>query len=89
MRSRTTPRFRKLLAALPEHVQRQARLAHARFLEDPNHPGLNFKRVSRAEPLYSIRIGRSYRAIGLWEGDTIIWVWIGSHAGYDKFLRER
>jgi hypothetical protein len=88
VKSRTTPRFRELLAALPEHIQRQARVAHARFVEDPDHPGLNFKRVHSTIPMYSVRIGRNYRAIGLWEGDEIRWVWIGSHADYDKFLRE-
>lgn len=76
-----------MLAALPEHVQRQARLAHEHFLADPNHPGLNFKRLKRPEPWYSVRIGQSYRAVGLWEGDEIRWFWIGSHADYDRLLR--
>ena len=32
------------------------------------------------------RAVRFYRALGLWEGDTITWFWIGSHAEYDTLL---
>jgi hypothetical protein len=35
---------------------------------------------------YSIRIGRNWRALGLWKGDTIEWFWIGSHEQYDEEL---
>jgi hypothetical protein len=27
-----------------------------------------------------------YRALGVKEGDEIIWFWIGSHADYDRLL---
>jgi hypothetical protein len=27
-----------------------------------------------------------YRALGVREGDEIIWFWIGSHADYDRLL---
>ncbi len=89
IRSRTTPSFRHLLAQLPADVQRQAREAYRYFRNDPTHPGLQFKRVSQREPIYSVRVGRSYRAVGLWEGAEIRWVWIGSHAEYDKLLQRR
>ncbi len=63
-----------------------ARLTGGR--EDPSHPGLQFKRVHATEPLYSVRIGLGWRALGLREGDTIYWFWIGSHAQYDKLVRQ-
>ena len=50
--------------------------------------GLRFKRVSNDEPLYSVRIGIQYRAVGLLKGDTITWVWIGSHDDYERLLAE-
>jgi hypothetical protein len=28
-----------------------------------------------------------YRALGLLEGDEIIWLWIGTHAEYDRLLK--
>ena len=45
--------------------------------------GTNTKCIYPQESIYSVRIGLSYRAVGLYEGDTIIWYWIGSHADYD------
>ena len=40
MNSRVTQRFRKLMAALPPEVRRQARAAYRQFMENPHHPGL-------------------------------------------------
>ena len=87
MRSKRTRKFRQLLEALPEDVRRQTYAAYRQFRHDPYHPSLQFKRVSQKRPLYSVRIGISYRALGLREEeDIIVWFWIGSHADYDKLL---
>lgn len=88
MNSRTTRRFRELLAALPAHVRKQAREAYELFEVNPSHPGLRFKQVHPAPPIYSARVGISYRAVGVLNGDTIVWYWIGSHADYDKLLAQ-
>jgi hypothetical protein len=87
VRSKTTRRFRQLLAALPDPVQHQAQEAYALFRTDPYHPSLHFKRISPSDPtLYSVRVGLRYRAIGTWTPDYMLWVWIGSHAEYDKLI---
>lgn len=86
MRSHTTERFRRLFERLPKRVQREAREAYKLFAQNPNHPGLHFKRIHKTEPLYSVRIDRDYRAVGLYEDDEITWDWIGSHADYDHLL---
>ena len=86
MNSRTTRRFRHSFAALPAHVQRQARDAYRLFRQNPAHPGLHFKQVHPDPPLYSARVGISYRAVGILDGGTIVWYWIGSHAEYDRLL---
>jgi mRNA-degrading endonuclease RelE of RelBE toxin-antitoxin system len=86
VRSRTTERFRKALAALPREIQEQARAAYRQFLRDPHHPGLRFKPVHPSQPIYSARIGRGYRAVGVLDGDTVVWYWIGSHAEYDRII---
>jgi hypothetical protein len=88
MRSRTTRRFRDLLADLPAQVRRQAREAYRLFRQDPAHPGLHFKQLVPDPPTYSARVGIGYRAVGARKGDTIIWYWIGSHADYDRLLRQ-
>jgi len=88
MNSRTTRRFRDLLAALPAHVRQQARDAFHLFRQNPSHPGLRFKKVHPDPPIYSARVGIGHRAVGALNGDTVIWFWIGSHADYDKLLGE-
>ncbi len=86
MRSRTTERFRKTFSRLPEPVKERAREAYQRFVENPDHPGLRFKQINSTEPIYSVRVTRDYRALGLLEDDTVIWFWIGSHADYDDLI---
>jgi hypothetical protein len=89
LKSRRTASFRKAFAALPESVQEQARLAYRRFQENPNHPGLRFKPIHSTDPVYSVRIGKGFRAVGTLEEDVMIWFWIGSHADYDALLSRR
>ena len=84
-----TPRFRALLAALPQNVQHQARDAFRLFSENPWHPSLRFRRVRENNPTHSARVGVHYRVLGYFEGDTIVWVWIGTHAEYDRLLSQR
>jgi hypothetical protein len=73
---------------MPKHAQQQAREAYHLFREDPSHPGLRFKQVNADPPIYSARVGIGYRALGGLDGDTIVWFWIGSHADYDKLLKQ-
>lgn len=89
MRSQLTAEFRRLFAKLPADVQQRARDTYRHWKVNPAHPGLQFKRVHPRLPIYSVRIGIGWRAVGLREGDSIVWYWIGSHADYDVELRRR
>lgn len=80
MKSSTTERFRRLYRALPAEVRQQAREAYKTFKENPQHPGLHFKRVHPTKPIYSARISRDYRALGAMDDKDIVWFWIGSHS---------
>jgi hypothetical protein len=86
VRSILTDDFLACFAKLPDQVKEQARKAYRLWKANPQHPGLQFKRVSQLDPLYSVRIGRSWRALGLLEQGSISWIWIGSHADYDHLL---
>ncbi len=44
-------------------------------------------RRSDRESIYSARVTRDYRTLGLLEGEGITWFWIGSHAEYDRLIR--
>jgi hypothetical protein len=84
--SRTTERFRKAFDNLPEQIQRRAREAYQQFQQDPYYPSLRFRQVHPTLPVYSARINRDYRAVGIRTGESIIWFWIGSHAEYEELL---
>ncbi len=88
MRSRTTRRFREAFAKLPAHVRQSARDAYRLFAQDSAHPSLRFKKVHSREPIWSVRVDRNYRAVGIIDDDMIVWFWIGSHADYDHLLKQ-
>jgi hypothetical protein len=87
MKSRTLPRFWKQFDALPAAVQRRAHRAYHLWRSNPLARSLYFKSVSDSELIYSVRIGMGYRALGLVEGDTIYWYFIGDHDAYERELK--
>ncbi len=88
MTSETTAAFRRQLRALPKDVRALARLAYKRWLDNPRHPSLRFKRIHVRDPIYSVRIGIHWRAICVVEERAAIWFWIGSHAAYDALIKK-
>ena len=84
MKSITTRRFRDGYSELPEAVRAQARKAYRLFRNNPAHPGLHFKKVDDELNIYPVRAGLSYRALGELAGSQMTWLWIGSHAVYDR-----
>ena len=86
MESKTTQRFRDALSGLPVEVRKRAREAYLLFKHDRTHPSLRFKKVHSTLPIYSARVTRDYRAVGIFESDLMVWFWIGSHADYERLL---
>jgi hypothetical protein len=86
MNSRITDDFVACFRQLPEEIQELAGKNYRLWRNNPRHPSLRFKRVNRKEPIYAVRVGSGYRALGLLEGDTISWFWIGTHAEYEQIL---
>jgi hypothetical protein len=85
--SRTTPRFWAAYRELPPETRECARKTYRLFRENPRHPSLRFKKVHDREPIYSVRVTRACRAVGIVKDDEITWFWIGDHAGYDRLLK--
>lgn len=79
----TSPDFWKLFNELPVEVQDLARANYELLKNDPYHPSLRFKRIG---DYWSVRVGRSYRALATEVEDGLLWGWIGSHAEYDRIL---
>ncbi len=86
MTSHTTTSFWKLYRALPKTVQRQAKSAFRKFQQEPFQSGLQFKQVHETLPVYSARINRDFRCVGIRHTEKIVWYWIGSHSDYEKLL---
>jgi hypothetical protein len=84
--SRITRSFRTAFASLPGEIQEQTRRAYRLFQANPGHPSLRFKKVERTDNVYSVRVGLGYRALGVLEGSTVVWFWIGSHGSYDRLI---
>jgi hypothetical protein len=87
MRSQTTKSFWKHYWSLPPEVRQRTRKTYLLWRDNPTHPSLFFKRVNERQPVYSIRIGLGYRALGLLKEDVVTWFWIGTHDEYDRLVK--
>ncbi len=72
-----------MYGALPEEIRELADKNYALLKTNPRHPSLQLKRI---EDLWSVRVGHHYRALGIDAPGGIQWIWIGSHAEYDKYI---
>jgi hypothetical protein len=79
----TAPEFWDLYRALPSSVQELADKSFALLKANPQHPSLHFKKVGEYR---SVRVGLSYRAVGIDVPDGVLWFWIGAHGEYDRIL---
>ena len=75
--------FWALYRQLPAEIREVADKNYELLKGNPRHPSLQLKQI---EELWSVRVGQHYRAIGIDAPGGIQWIWIGSHADYDKFI---
>ena len=77
--------FWKSYEKLPKHVRELADKKFELFMQDPFNPSLGLQQKG---DVWTVDIGRSYRAIALRQGNDFHWFWIGSHEAYNKLLRQ-
>jgi len=82
---RTTNRFRKCFANLPEPVRKIAKKNFELLQANPSHPSLHFKKIGK---FWSARVGMNQRALAVKDGEDFIWVWIGTHDEYERMIKE-
>lgn len=80
MKSRGTAQFWKHYSQLPAETKQAARKTYQRFLQNPGHPGLHLERLEFDQRAWSVRVTLNYRAVALREGDSWVWLWIGTIA---------
>lgn len=88
MISHLSERFVVCFRKLPIRIKNQARKNYKLWEKDNNHPGLDFKLVGNRKPIYSARISIGWRALGIKNGNEIIWFWVGSHTDYERLLKK-
>lgn len=87
MNSVTTEAFRQIYASVPASRRIQIRRAYLQWRSNPWHPSLRFKKVHASEPIYSARVDLDWRALGVMDGDVVVWFWIGPHDAYLQLLK--
>lgn len=85
MKHSTTAAFRTCLDRLPDNIRKLAAKNFALLKQNPDHPSLQLKRVGGE--LWSARIGMHYRALAIDQDGGLAWLWIGSHADYDRLAK--
>ena len=76
--------FWSLYEKLPLAIQKSADNSFMTIKQHPNHPLL---RLVRNDNLVSMRIGSRCRAIGVEEGETTVWFWIGTYKQFSNFYK--
>jgi hypothetical protein len=84
--SKTTPSFWHALSLIAAVDREGARRVYRIFAKNPDHNSLRFKKLAGHVDLWSVRVSRRVRTVGQRSGDTITWVWIGSHNEFDKLF---
>ena len=83
-RSFALPEFWKSYQKLPAHVRDLADKKFELFTRDRFNASLGLKQKGE---VWTVDVGRSYRAIALREENDFHWFWIGSHEAYNQLLR--
>ena len=81
MEHQADPSFWYAYRALPQVIQERADKAFDLLSQNPRHPSLKFKKVGR---YWSARVTNGFRALAVEVDDGLLWVWIGTHAEYDR-----
>jgi hypothetical protein len=82
VRSHALPSFWKCYQQLPRQIRNLADKNFALFKVNPRHPSLGFKKKGG---VYTVEVGRSYRALARKRNGDYNWFWIGTHEEYNRF----
>jgi hypothetical protein len=81
---KTASSFWKCYEYLPVDIRDLADKNFLLLRNNPSHPSLQFKKVGK---VWSVRVVSNYRAIATQIEEGYLWIWIGTHAEYDRLLR--
>ncbi|HEY9702143.1 MAG TPA: hypothetical protein V6C58_06840 [Allocoleopsis sp.] len=79
----TTSNFWQNYHQLPLTIQKIADQKYQLLKQNPYHPSLKLKKIG---DLWSVRVTKNYRSLGINESEGILWFWIGDHQEYEQIL---
>lgn len=88
MRSYLSPSYRKRYEEMPQHIQNLVRKNYDLWSRDPFHNSLEFKKLWNHKPFWSARCGIDYRVVGYMKDGAMYWFFVGTHAEYDRLLKQ-
>jgi len=86
MKSNTLPSFWETYGKLDADTRKRTRKAFRLWAADSFHPSLRFKCINHEEDIWSVRITLGVRSLGVLDGDTVTWFWVGDHDDYKRFF---
>lgn len=86
MISKVRPAFWRAYNRLAPSVKARAQEAYRLFEKNPDHPSLRFKKLQARDDVWSVRINEQFRTVGVRAGDTVEWIWIGTHNEFDNLF---
>jgi len=70
---------------LPSKIRKLAEKNYQLWKENPQYPGLRFKKIHAESPIFSFRVGMQHRTVGVETNDgKIAWFWIGSFEQFER-----
>ncbi len=86
MNSATLPSFWNSYYKLDRNIKEQTKKAYRLWADNPFHPSLRFKCINKPENIWAARVSLGYRSVGILDGETITWFWVGSHDQYERLF---
>lgn len=89
MNSNTVPSFWEAYRALNEPIRRAAQKAYRLWAANRRESLSSVVALQmrhEEESVWSVRVTLGYRALGVLDGATVTWFWIGSHDEYGRFI---
>jgi mRNA-degrading endonuclease RelE of RelBE toxin-antitoxin system len=85
MRHLTSTSFWECYEKLSPTIQKLAEKSFDILKDNIHHPSLHCKKI---EHYWSVRIGSKYRALAVEVDEGLLWFWIGTHAEYDRLIKQ-
>ena len=86
MNSFCSSKFWDCYNGLSEQIRDEAKESYVLWCKDSTAKSLYFKPVPNKAGWWSVRATKSHRAVGIKDGEDIVWFFIGNHDDYMRLI---